>query len=518
MTKGIVMNGLILSLLVAAAVNVCVSQSNPQQDVGKTISWQKDLPPNAKLHEMTPDEMKKYDSEAMAKAEVKTGPIIHADRRGIEAIDPAKLQILQQQKLAVSGMKLHASVPQALTSPSQPGSQTTATVPAVQTASRVSAPPMMKPATQPSAAGGIQAASVPAMRPLLLQAQPGSTPSTLMSAAGGSGGSPSTMGSTATTAVSAPSKSKIASVNNSLSNVTYICQYPVIMEVNHLTKNVVFTPDQTYNTYVIKGCFFGKQPGQIYLVGNFNAPHVSLQEEFWSDNEIDARVDPKTSGEQDQQSVTLIVAPAGAGQIKATGFEFVAARSNPPVLLQAVPKSWLGYSGWTGGAGIEPVNFQSPVNPGNSSPSSMAGNTVYVSRSDNQKFSSGTDYYTPTLAPGWTLDSTQMTTVANPPSCPGVVTYKQTFGFSQADMTPLQPDWTKVPRHGLHVDASDTSCSGFIPIAPPFIFWTYANATGSAYGLKIWAVGPRCTDPYTGLPAAQCMQNMQQCGTETCSN
>jgi hypothetical protein len=82
----------------------------------------------------------------------------------------------------------------------------------------------------------------------------------------------------------------------------------------------------------------------------------------------------------------------------------------------------------------------------------------------------------------------------------------------------MMPDWTKLQRNSVRVDGTDTSCSGFIPIAPPFIFWTYNNTTGSSYGLKIWARGPRCTDPYSGLPQGQCVQNMQQCGTETCSN
>src|ERR1700722_10745486 len=132
MTRGTAIDGLILSILAAASVNVCVSQSNPEQDAGKTISWQKDLPPNAKLHEMTPEEMKKYDTEALAKAVVKPGPIIHAERRGIEAIDPEKLKILQQQKLAVSQMKLHVGAAQVQPPITQPGMPAATPSPAAQ--------------------------------------------------------------------------------------------------------------------------------------------------------------------------------------------------------------------------------------------------------------------------------------------------------------------------------------------------------------------------------------------------
>jgi hypothetical protein len=216
--------------------------------------------------------------------------------------------------------------------------------------------------------------------------------------------------------------------------------------------------------------------------------------------------------------VTLIVAPSGAGQVKMTGFEFVAARSNPAVLLSSIPQNWVTHSGWSENFGQPNLDFQSPVKPGSNAPPSMSGYSVYVLRSASKKFSPGSDTYTPQLAPGWTFDSAQMTSIGTPPSCPGVVTYKESFGFSQADMEKIMPDWTKVQRNAVRVDAADTSCSGFIPIAPPFVYWTYSNTTGSSYGLKIWAKGPRCTDPYTGMPQAQCIHNMQQCGTETCSN
>ncbi|WP_348263420.1 hypothetical protein P8935_02430 [Telmatobacter sp. DSM 110680] len=520
MTRRTIVDGLILCVMAITTLEICTSQSSPEEKEGKNVSWKTGLPANAKLHEMTSEEMTKYDRDAAAKAEIKAGPVIHAKMRGIEAIDPEKFKRLQQQKLAIAELKLHAATPLPTAQPSSQtgslnGAQMIAARQGIQSPSGAQTA-LLSPVVAP-ATGAASISTVPAAGPMLLPAQPGSSPSTLMSASGSRGGSPVGLGVASTSTIATAPKSKLG-VPAPITTIPYVCQTPTIFDVNKQTKNAVFTPELEYDSYVIRGCMFGKQPGQIYLVGKFNAQQVNLQPQFWSDTEIDARVDPKTSGEQDQQNVTLIVAPAGAGQIKMTGFDFVAARSNPAVQLNSIPQNWVTHSGWSENFGQPNLDFQSPVIPGSNAPNSMAGYSVYILRSASKKFSPGTDFYTPQLASGWTFDSVQMTSIGTPPSCPGVVTYKESFGFSEANMEPMTPDWTKVQRNAVRVDGTDTSCSGFIPIAPPFVYWTYSNVTGSSYGLKIWAKGPRCTDPYTGLPQAQCMQNMQQCGTETCGN
>jgi hypothetical protein len=522
MTKQALVDGLLLCVMAMATLEVSTSQqSNPEERVGKTVSWKAGLPTDAKLHEMTSEELKKYDTDAVAKAEIKAGPVIVAKVRGIEAIDPDKFKMLQKQKLAAAEIKLHVAAP----APNaqvrlQSGSQITSMQPAAQMSARTAGAPGMLPLTATPGAGGVPiTAPAPATGPMLLPAQPGPSPATVMSASGSSSGSPVSIGAAPASSFAIASKANLgATVTTTNIAIPYVCQSPTIFDVNKQTKNAVFTPQLEFDSYVIRGCMFGKQQGQIYLVGKFNAQQVILQPQFWSDTEIDARVDPKTSGEQDQQNVTLIVVPAGAAEIKMAGFEFVAARSNPAVLLNSIPQNWVTHSGWSETFGQPNLDFQSPVIPGSNAPSSVSGYSVYVLRSDKNKFSPGTDTYTPQLASGWTFDSAQVSSLGTPPSCPGVVTYKQSFGFSGADMTPMMPDWTRLQRNSVRVDGTDTSCSGFIPIAPPFVFWTYSNATGSSYALKIWAKGPRCTDPYTGLPQGQCMQNMQQCGTETCGN
>ncbi len=428
---------------------------------GRSSTVQK-LPPNAKTRPMTPEEMKKYDAEALAKTQASAGPEVHSPTAGIKAIDPMVLQVLEQQKLAA---------------------------------------PLGR-APQPSAAA----------KPMLMG--PGTGPSTLMSSSGQP--SPSSR-----IAAMPQANSATRPVNRHgvmpppVSKLSYPCLSPQVTDVNRQLKNAVFTPEQQYNSYVIKGCFFGNQPGHAYLIGKFNALQVDLQASYWTDTEIDARVDPATSGELDQQNVSLVVAPVGTAPIKTPGFRFIAARSGP-VFLPKIPQSWLTHSGWMG-QWVPPVlTYVSPVTPGNGVPAAMAGMSVYVQRWLNKKFSPGTDYFTPQLASGWTIASVGSLLASAPPSCPGVVTYKQTFGQVLIDYFPMQPDWTHLKRSGVQVNGADTTCSGFVPL-PPFTFSTYSDATGSAYALKIWARGPRCTDPYNGQPQQQCIQNVRMCGNETCN-
>lgn len=470
----------------AAAVPAFTQQLNSpaQQPVPQTPAGK--LPSNARLQPITLEEMQNYDRLALATAEVRVSPIVRSARGGFESIDPTKLQTLQQQKLSAPSMRIRsAATPSSTQHASQGGGI---------------------PSVAPRASG----------MSMLATPQPGSSPNTLMSASTNTGTSASHPGSSPGTVVTR-SKPALGSTLPNLNKVPYVCQSPTIFSVNHLSKNAIFTPQVEYNAYVIQGCMFGQQTGKAYLIGKFNAVQVNLQPQFWSDTEIDARVDPNISGELDQQNVSLVIAPVGSGEIKATGFEFVAARSNPPVLLSSIPKAWLSSSGWNGSFVNPALDIESPVTPGSNAPKSLKGYTVYVVRKSNHKFSPGTDMYNPQLAPGWTFDSVQLAVLTFPPSCPGVVTYRQTFGTAAANLSALPPDWTKTQRSAVRISGYDTSCSGFIPIAPPLIYSTYSDSTGSAYGIKVWVSGPRCTDPFTGVPDPQCISNMQHCGQQFCN-
>jgi hypothetical protein len=49
MTIQKIIDGLILCVMAIAALEVCTSQSNPEEKEGKTISWKAGLPADAKL-------------------------------------------------------------------------------------------------------------------------------------------------------------------------------------------------------------------------------------------------------------------------------------------------------------------------------------------------------------------------------------------------------------------------------------------------------------------------------------
>ncbi len=443
----------------------CPAQALKGSDTAHMATVQK-LPPNAKTRPMTAEEMKRYEAEGVAKAKPVPGPEVHAPSAGLAAIDPIVLQVLEQQKLA--------SVPDH--------------------------------APQPTTIA----------KPTMLQPRPGGGPSTLLSS-----GSSTPSGSLRVSVAPQPVLKAGRPTNSRAmapppTKVIYPCLSPQVTEVNRQPKNAVFTPEQQYNSYIIKGCFFGNQPGHAYLVGKFNALQVELQASYWTDTEIDARVDPATSGELDQQNVSLVVAPLGTAPIKTPGFRFVAARSGP-VFLPNIPQPWLTHSGWMGQWVPPTLTYVSPVAGNKNVPSAFAGMSVYIVRSLNKKFSPGTDVFTPQLAPGWTIASVGSLISSAPPSCPGVVTYQQTFGQFFIGLTALTPDWTHLKRSGVRVSGADTSCSGFVPLVPPFGFSTYSDLSGSAYALKIWARGPRCTDPYSGQPQQQCIQNVRMCGQETCN-
>jgi hypothetical protein len=299
-----------------------------------------------------------------------------------------------------------------------------------------------------------------------------------------------------------------------LRTITPICQSPLITDVNGQGNRAVFTPQPEYNSYIIKGCFFGTNTGQVHLVGKFNALKIDLLPTFWTDNEIDARLDPNVAGELDQDNVSLVVAPPNGQQIKIGGFKFYAVRSDPAVLLRSLPQEWAWLSMEGGNvlnkteAQNEVTVYLSPVT--SSAPPSAQGTTVYVARWDaGTKFKPVSDlFFFDKLAPGWNTDSFQVLPFDNPPGCPGVVTYKETFGT-------WDPEWD---GDNIRINWPDISCSGFIPEPPvfPLVVTTYSNVTGSAYALNVWARGPRCTDAYTGQLQQQCVQNVRNCGKENC--
>ncbi|MGZ7077276.1 MAG: hypothetical protein ACXVJL_14855 [Candidatus Angelobacter sp.] len=536
-------------------------QAKAQKEVPAATAQK--IPPNVKTHVLTADELKKSQRESLRQSKATPGRLIRNPAVASKRLRPEVLTILQQQKAFVS-----SRAPATTSAQTHPSALlATQTPPAAGTAMNSGTPGN----SAQSATSGMLSRSTPLLAP---QAQTTLARPMLQGQAAPAAGTPMNSGhpnpgNTAlpTTGTKASSNSRVAAAqprtlskvasqnqvkpeiatvmssgrpnsSNSaqpatgktattttdprllapqpLRTITPICQSPLITDVNGQGNRAVFTPQPEYNSYVIKGCFFGINTGQIYLVGKFNALKINLLTTFWTDNEIDARLDPNVAGELDQDNVSLVVAPPNGQQIKVGGFKFYAVRSEPAVLLPSIPQAWAWLS-MEGGNVLDKVEAQNEVtvylSPVTSdAPPSAQGTTVYVSRWDaGTKFKPVSDlFFFDKLAAGWNTDSFQVLPFDKPPGCLGVVTYRETFGT-------WDPEWN---GDNIRINWADTSCSGFIPEPPvfPLVVSTYSNITGSAYALNVWARGPRCTDAYTGQLQQQCVQNVRNCGKETCGH
>ena len=434
--------------------------------------------PNMKLRQATDAEFIKESKAALAKSAGRGSPRVKNPKALNGGISPAMLSTLQAQRIAAEtehAQTMAAMHTQAATG--QPGAS-----PAAQPASQ--------PGTNPTAAG--RAATAPNAPAAVRTTTPGSlgpektmdttvagTPSKSVKPATGG----ASMAGTPPTSVnpSSPARNRFTAAPPPVTAM--ICRGPGINTVNKQTKGTVFTPVQDGNLYTIKGCEFGNQQGQAYIFGPFHAQKLNLQIDFWSDNEIDARLDPNVTGEVDQNNnVTLVVAPKGAAEMKASGFSFYAARE--PVFLSTMPQSWVQLAKAQNSGVYAKLDYTSPI----PSDAQGAGSTSLIYRYLPDKFGQGTDFYLfEKLPAGWTSDSAQLFTYDSN-ECSGIVTYKQSFGSWDIE-------WDQVHTNDIKVVYVPTACSGIWPPPPLPPIWSYSNRTVSTYSIKLWVSGPRGTTP-----------------------
>jgi hypothetical protein len=314
-------------------------------------------------------------------------------------------------------------------------------------------------------------------------------------------GSPSGSGTSGTGGANG-NMSRIVRAPRTMQATALICaQDPSfrIITVSGSSTPGTFTPADAYNLYTIKGCSFGDQAPtasqeptdwvHVYGPGTFNG---QFEIKFWSDNEIDVSLDPSLSGYLDLHNLTLVVKRKDGQQTEKGGFSFYAARQ--PVLLRSIPSSWVKLPAMWNGPNALTSTYYSPVSTAPDAAVRSSGATAYVHRFFvGAKFdpTNVSDYYDLShLAPGWTADPQNPPELtpydANCPGAPYTVTYKESFGM-----------WTaQWDGDGIRVTLEDTSCSGVVVWAP---WGNYSNLTSSFYGLKVWVIGPRGTDPMTGL-------------------
>lgn len=120
---------------------------------------------------------------------------------------------------------------------------------------------------------------------------------------------------------------------------TEVCPAPKILAVNGKISGVVFTQDPVYNDYIITGCGFGNQGGQVYLSGAVTGGRINLvvKPNQWNDKQIEVVVEPGLSGVLDGWP-DLVVAPAGIAPAKFPNCRFYAQRQS--VLLPTIPQQY----------------------------------------------------------------------------------------------------------------------------------------------------------------------------------
>jgi hypothetical protein len=271
------------------------------------------------------------------------------------------------------------------------------------------------------------------------------------------------------------------------------CREPMIRSVNGKTKDVVFTPTASNNTYRIEGCFFGDAPGivQLEALSGPHQPHaipplpmrlVSTSLGSWSDHELKVQLDTELRGISDYPT-TLVIYPAKHRRIKLRGCRFVAARSNPQ-LLTVIPSAWVKlYPSGVGSRSIRQLEYVSPTQASGAVPKDATASSAFVVRSDTEPFGIGRDSYDfSQLNPGWVVESVQLQTYSV--SCPEVITSAKSFGAWQAEWTSL----------GVRVAFEDSVCTSSVP--PYFAF----NMSLSQYAIRVWVVGPVGTEPLALVP------------------
>src|SRR4051812_19199603 len=175
-------------------------------------------------------------------------------------------------------------------------------------------------------------------------------PSRTMSAGNANTPIPSTAPQTVSVAANGPQSSNSTSAGNRygaltqrlIPGVALQCGRDASMRILTISGGAgpaTFTQDDKYNFYTITGCSFG-DPGPnskayVYYQGSF---HEDFQIEEWSDNWIKLHLDPKLTGVDDQNNLTLVLQRDDGKQTSKGGYKFYAARDT--ILLKQVPQRY----------------------------------------------------------------------------------------------------------------------------------------------------------------------------------
>ena len=302
------------------------------------------------------------------------------------------------------------------------------------------------------------------------------------------------------------------------------CPSPQIHAVNGKSSGVVFTQDPAYNDYIITGCGFGAQQGQVYLSGAISNGRINLvvKPGQWSDTQIEAMVQPGLTGVLDGWP-DLIVAPGPAGTptVKFPNSRFYAQRQS--VLLPTIPQQYASLANVPVGdgsqgsgtmycpgpdltklfpcvafnAGYKIDDFTNGVDHRNDTNSAPVSNAV-DRNGDRQQFNSGQDTYDLSyMAPGFQIDYASVFWYAwTSDVCEGWSNDASTKpGDSIAYETLGHYGWQSKTKTKIVVDWGVDHCA-----------WRWLGMFrvddwyNSGYSLQVYVKGPIGIDPWTGHP------------------
>jgi hypothetical protein len=304
-----------------------------------------------------------------------------------------------------------------------------------------------------------------------------------------------------------------------------ICPAPQIHAVNGKTSGVVFTQDPQYNDYIITGCGFGTQEGQVYLSGAISNGRINMAVKtgMWSDTRIEVMFLSGLTGVLDGWP-DLIVIPVGSSPAKFPNCRFYAQRKSVP--LPFIPQQYVTLANVTvlddaqqdgtkycPGPDLShlfpciaynagpPLDGITNGHDDRNVPSQQVSNAV-DRNGDRNQFSPGQDVYDlSSMAPGFEIDASTVFWYAwTSDVCEGWASdaTPKKIGDSVGYDTEGYYNWYEKTKTKIVVNWGVDHCA-----------WRWLGMFrvddwyNSGYSLQVNVVGPIGIDPWTGHPIAK---------------
>jgi hypothetical protein len=297
-----------------------------------------------------------------------------------------------------------------------------------------------------------------------------------------------------------------------------------ILKVSGDAAPATFTPIDKYNLYTISGCSFGNSNANnkvsLYGKGSFQGTFLIR---FWSENAITIALDPALSGVLDQDNLTLVVQRADGTQVNRNGFKFYAARGDAygnPIPLKQVSQGQAKL--WPSDLFVTKYSSPADIAQGISAQVSRdldahfdKFRTVVYFNTDNKEVPLG-DPRLKGLDAGWYPRNDKFDLSNLAPSFESV-------SFDYFYWTPNPRDlcgaWDETD-HKTNIFGTwdfEWSDSNHITVSvQSAACWDHEQsgrdnwAQESQYALRVWVLGPRCIDPWTGQPDPACISEVRK--------